>query len=207
MDFRSRVMRLGALKPFFWLFALSAPVHEAFAAGGQAASPAIEAGIRMFNGPNVASGTAGNLSGANGYFLNFRAENRKNIFRIHAAAQFEMASGTGGVSAPGATDAFSMYGAAFLPGFYAYPFQAGRLQPFAGASGLLGWYIMNSADIFTQGLSFGFEVSAGVDMQFGGAAGKTLRLRSAFASHSASIGGNTSGVSLSAFLFSLGVAY
>ncbi|NBW82898.1 hypothetical protein EBR21_14200 [bacterium] len=65
---------------------------------------------------------------------------------------------------------------------------------------------MNLSDVYTQGLSFGYEVSAGVDLSSGGA-GKIVRLRSAFTSHSASIGGNTSGVSLSAFILTLGVAY
>lgn len=174
--------------------------------GGTVASPAVELGLRMFNGPNQATGTAGNLSGAKGYLLNFRAESRKDVFRINAAAQFEMASGTAGVTAPSASDAFSMYGAAFLPGFFVYPFSAGRMQPYLGAAGLVGWYIMNLSNVYTQGLSFGYEVCAGVDLSSGGAS-KIFRLRSAFASHSASIGGNTSGVSLSAFILTLGVAY
>ncbi len=174
--------------------------------GGTVASPAVELGLRMFNGPNQVTGTAGNLSGAKGYLLNFRAESRKNVFRINAAAQFEMASGTAGVTSPTASDAFSMYGAAFLPGFFVYPFSAGRMQPYLGAAGLIGWYIMNLSNAYTQGLSFGYEVCAGVDLSSGGAS-KIFRLRSAFASHSASIGGNTSGVSLSAFIVTLGVAY
>jgi hypothetical protein len=195
-------LRISILGVFFALL----PISGWCGTSGTVASPAVEGGLRMFNGPNVATGTAGNLSGAKGYFLNFRAESRKDMFRLNAAAQFEMASGTAGVTAPSASDAFSMYGAAFLPGFFVYPFQAGRLQPFAGAAGLVGWYIMNLSNAYTQGLSFGYEVSAGVDLSSGGA-GKIFRLRSAYASHSASLGGNTSGVSLSAFLVSLGVAY
>lgn len=187
-----------------WFLTLAQPCWAG--AGGTVASPAVELGIRMFNGPNQATGTAGNLSGARGYLLNFRAESRKDIFRLNAAAQFEMASGTAGVTSPSASDAFSMYGAAFLPGFFVYPFSAGRMQPYLGAAGLVGWYIMNLSNVYTQGLSFGYEVSAGVDLSSGGAS-KIVRLRSAYASHSASVGGNTSGVSLSAFILTLGVAY
>ena len=178
-------------------------------AGGTAApaSPALEFGMRTFNGPNQTSGSQGNLSNSRGYFINFRAENRKDIFRLNAAAQFEFASGTAGVTAPTASDSYSMYGGAFLPGFFVYPFVQGRFQPFLGAAGLVGWYIMNLTNVYTQGLSFGYEVTAGVDMSGGNGAGKIYRLRSAYASHSASLGGNTSGVSLSAFILSLGVAY
>lgn len=181
---------------------------SAWAAGaGAPASPAVELGTRSFSGPNTATGTVGNLSNSRGYFANFRAENRKGIFRMNAAAQFEFASGTAGVTAPTASDAYSMYGGAFFPGFFVYPFEQGRMQPFLGAAGLVGWYIMNLSNAYTQSLSFGYEATAGVDLAVGGGAGRIYRLRSSFASHSGSLGGNTSGVSLSSFNLSIGVAY
>jgi hypothetical protein len=191
----------------FLLLPATIAIPRAGLASGQAAQPAIEAGMRIFNGPNAATGTQGNLSNSSGYFFNFRAENRKNIFRLNAAAQFEYATGTAGISSPSASDAYTMYGAAFIPGVLVYPFVAGRLRPFLGGGAVVGWYIMNLSDVFTQSLSFGYEVTAGVDIQTGGGAGRIWRLRSAYSTHSASLGGNTEGVSLTAFLFSLGLAY
>lgn len=179
---------------------------SAFGAGSPAA-PALELGYKFFNGPNESSGSQGNLQGSNAYVLTFRAENRKNLVRIHAAAQFEFASGTAPVTGPSASDAYSMYGAAFLPGFYVYPFKAGRVKPFIGGSGIAGWYMMNVSEAYTQALSFGYEIGAGVDLQFGSGASRIYRIRSAFTNHSASIGGNTEGVSLNGFMISLGIAY
>lgn len=175
-------------------------------AGGQPANPALELGYKFFNGPNVASGSQGNLQGSSAYVLNFRAENRSNVVRIHAAAQFEYASGSGPLDATNKSS-YSMYGAAFLPGFYVYPFQDGRVMPFIGASGIAGWYMMNASSVYTQSLSFGYEIGAGVDMKFGTGNARTYRVRSAFTNHSASLGSNTSGISLNGFMLSLGVAY
>jgi hypothetical protein len=175
-------------------------------AGGQAANPALELGYKFFNGPNVASGSQGNLQGSNAFVLNFRAENRKNVIRIHAAAQFEYASGKGPLDGTSASP-YTMYGASFLPGFYVYPFQEGRVMPFIGASGIAGWYMMNASSVYTQSLSFGYEIGAGVDMKFGTGGARTYRVRSAFTNHNASLGGNTSGISLNGFMLGIGVAY
>jgi hypothetical protein len=66
---------------------------------------------------------------------------------------------------------------------------------------------MNLNEAYTQSLSMGYEVSAGVDLRFRAGNALTYRIRSAYASHSATVGGNAHGVSLSAFIFSLGIAY
>ncbi|MEN9722432.1 MAG: hypothetical protein RJB38_418, partial [Pseudomonadota bacterium] len=100
------------------------PADAAGLGGSTPAQPALELGYKFFNGPNQATGSKGNLQGSNGYFLNFRAENRKNIARLHAAAQFEFASGSAPISAAGASDSYTLYGAAFLPGVHVYPFLA-----------------------------------------------------------------------------------
>jgi hypothetical protein len=177
------------------------------ALANQAANPALELGYKFFNGPNTASGSQGNLQGSSAYVLNFRAENRRNVIRIHTAAQFEYASGSAPISSSTASDSYTMYGAAFLPGFYVYPFREGRVMPFIGASGIAGWYMMNVSNAYTQSLSFGYEIGAGVDLRVGTGNAKTWRVRSAFTNHSASLGGNTSGVSLNGFMLSLGMAY
>jgi len=201
---KSRTRILPALA----LATLSMIVGEVTAhASGQPANPALELGYKFFNGPNVAAGAAGDLQGSKAYVLNFRAENRRNVVRIHAAAQFEYASGTAPISAANATDAYTMYGAAFLPGFYVYPFQDGRVTPFIGASGIAGWYMMNLSNVYSQSLSFGYEIGAGVDLRFGTGNARTWRVRSAFTNHSASLGGNAAGVSLNGFMLSVGMAY
>lgn len=184
-----------------------AQAHAGDLGGGSPAAPALELGYKFFNGPNVASSSKGNLQGSSAYVLLFRAENRRNVIRVHAAAQFEYASGSAPVTGPTASDAYTMYGASFLPGFYLYPFRDGRMQPFIGGSGIAGWYMMKLANAYTQSLSFGYEIGAGVDMRFGGGGGRILRVRSAFTNHSASLGGNTQGVTLNGFLISLGLPY
>ncbi|MBU6375745.1 MAG: hypothetical protein KGQ59_07105 [Bdellovibrionales bacterium] len=195
------------MKIVFIGFLAAAQAHAGDLGGGSPAAPALELGYKIFNGPNVVSGTAGNLQGSKAYLLLFRAENRRNLIRVHAAAQFEYASGTSPITAPTAADAYTMYGASFLPGFYLYPFRDARMQPFIGASGIAGWYTMKLSNAYTQSLSFGYEVGAGVDLRFGGGGGRLLRVRSAFTNHSASLGGNTQGVNMNAFLISLGLPY
>ena len=105
-----------------------------------------------------------------------------------------------------------MYGGSFLPGFNLFAFDEGRVLPFVGVSGVVGWNVLKLGETVsgvesnTKSLSYGFEVSAGVDLRFGSIRGNALRLRTGFWNVTSSLGG-VSGFEHHAFKISIGVVY
>ena len=105
-----------------------------------------------------------------------------------------------------------MFGGSFLPGFNLFIFNEGKVLPFVGANGVIGWNVLKlSTDVTgvesnTKSLAYGFEVSAGVDVRFGSIRGNAIRLRTGFWSVTSSLGG-ISGFEHHAFKFSVGIVY
>ena len=175
------------------------------AGGGGEYAPILETGVNFHSGD-----TGKSISGSNEYVVTFRAEKRKGMWRPTIAADLGYASGTASVGAE--SPSFTMMGAGFLGGVHLFPFTTGRFQPFVGGSGILAWNFMKLAtpptgvEPNTQGLSLGYEISAGVDLRLGNVEGNALRIHGGLWSATSSLAG-VSGFQLTGFRLSLGVAY
>lgn len=153
--------------------------QAAHARGGGQYAPVAEMGVNFHAGE-----TGKSLTGAFGYFLTFRAEDRKGFFRPTIAAELQSAVGKAsvGTSKPN----FTMYGFSFMPGCHLFGFPVARFLPFVGANAILGWNFLSlkgqpaSVEPYTQGISYGYEVSAGVDIRPGSSEGYALRIRSGY---------------------------
>jgi len=176
-----------------------------FAAGGGIYAPIMEAGINFHSGE-----TGKSITGSYEYFMTFRAESRKGIWRPTVAADLVYSRGNASIGAE--LPSFTMMGAGFLGGVHLFPFPTGQLQPFFGGSGVLAWNFLKLAtpptgiEPQTQGLSLGYEISAGVDLRFGRAEGRALRIHGGLWNVSSSVAG-VSGFQLTGFRISLGVTY
>jgi len=162
-------------------------------------------------GANWHTGAAGkNIAGTTEYAATFRAEKRGGMFRSSFALDLGYAKGTASVGTD--TPSAMVIGVGFLPGFFLFPFPNGNIQPFLGGSGVLGWHFFKmdtppaGVEANTQGLSLGYEISAGVDLRFGGDNGWGLRLHSGLWSVTSTLAGQ-SGFQLNGFRLSLGFAY
>ncbi|MCM2322869.1 MAG: hypothetical protein NDJ90_06370 [Oligoflexia bacterium] len=177
----------------------------ALAAGGGEYAPVMGLGFKFFNGD-----TGKSLTGAQAYGLHFRAEKRRGWLRTFADAEFEYSGGTASVGTESPT--FSLYGGGFLGGANIFVFTTGRFQAFFGGAGVLAWHMLkltpapSGVEPNTQGLSFGYEVRAGVDMRLGSADGNAIRLESGYSAVTSRIGGQ-SGFQLAGFKFVLGLVY
>ncbi|OFZ22230.1 MAG: hypothetical protein A2X94_01875 [Bdellovibrionales bacterium GWB1_55_8] len=191
----------------FFVSALLLVPSGAFAAGGGGGlyAPIVELGANMHTGDSGKS-----ISGAMTYVVTFRAEKRKGMFRPSIAADLGYTSGTASIGAelPG----FTMMGAGFLGGIHVFPFTTGRFQPFFGGSGVLAWNFLKlptppaGTEPNTQGLSLGYQASAGVDLRFGNLEGQAIRIHGSLWSVSSSLAG-VSGFQLAGFRLTLGVSY
>jgi hypothetical protein len=204
MGLTARSLRLSAPASALLLGALSAPA--ALASGGGPYAPVLEAGVNLHSGDTEKS-----ITGTMGYFLGFKAEERKGFFRPLVGFQLESASGTAhlGTDEPD----FSLLGASFLAGAHLFPFREGRFQPFVGGAGVLGWHYLKmespptDVDPQTDSLSFGWEASAGVDLRLGQSReGTGIRLRGSLWNVTSTLGGQ-SGFELSGWRISLGLVY
>ncbi|MGK5088785.1 hypothetical protein WDW86_14605 [Bdellovibrionota bacterium FG-2] len=162
-------------------------------------------------GTTIHSGVTGkSLTGANGYFMAFRSERRKGLFRPEMAAELQRTSGNVTVGSEAAD--VTVLGAAFLGGFHCFFFKEGRFQPFVGANAVLGWHSLrmttppSGIEPYTQGLSYGFEATAGVDMRFGGFDGTAFRLNTGMWSVSSSLAG-VSGFQLGGVRIAVGLVF
>ncbi|HAR41454.1 MAG TPA: hypothetical protein DCS07_02290 [Bdellovibrionales bacterium] len=165
----------------------------------------------MEAGVNFHAGNTGkSITGSNEYFMTFRAESRKGIWRPSIAADLGYAMGQASIGTE--TPTFTMMGAGFLGGVHLFPFSTGQFQPFFGGSGVLAWNFLKltapptGVEPQTQGLSLGYEISAGVDLRFGRAEGSALRIHGGLWNVSSSVAG-VSGFLLTGFRLSLGVTY
>lgn len=175
------------------------------AAGGGVYAPILELGANFHTGDSGKS-----ITGANTYQVTFRAEQRKGMLRPSVAADLGYTSGTASIGAD--LPAFTMMGAGFLGGVHLFPFTSGRFQPFFGGSGVLAWNFLKlpappaGIEPNTQGMSLGYQISAGVDLRFGNIEGRAVRVHGSLWSVNSKLAG-ISGFQLAGFRLSLGITY
>lgn len=178
-----------------------------FAGGGNSGeyAPIIEVGTNFYTG-----NTGTSITGALGYQATFRAERRKGNFRTTMAADFSYAMGSTTVSE--STSDFSLMGVGFLGGIHFFPFLTGRFQPFLGGSGVCSWNFLKLAapptniEPNTQGMAYGYELAAGVDLRFGSSEGNAIRLKGTIWNISSTLAG-VSGFQLTGFRLMIGIVY
>jgi hypothetical protein len=183
---------------------LAAPAL-AGSAGGEYA-PIVELGLLFHTGT-----TGTSITGTNGIGLSLSAEKRKKFIRPFGAFEFERASGLASVG--DATPSYALYRGGFQGGIHFFPISGGRFDPFIGGGGHLSWATLQltsppeGVEPYTNGLAFGYQVSAGVDMRLGGTSdGNAIRIKSGYYSVTSNLAG-ISGFQLHAFRISIGVAY
>ncbi len=205
-------MRSGILSISYWgcalfwaLLGVGLCSNRALAKGAGEVAPVAAIGVNFHTGV-----TGKSLTGALGQYVAFRAEARKGYFRPNAAC--EVQSSVGKASIGSDTPAATIYGSGFLAGFHVFLFPTGRFQPFFGGNGVFSWHFMKLAspptgvEPYTQGLSYGYEASAGVDIRMGSQDGTALRIRSGFWSVGSQLAG-VSGFQLNGFRFELGLVW
>jgi hypothetical protein len=167
--------------------------------------PALELGGQFYSGVEGKS-----LRGATAYSVYFRSEEDRGRVRGVVAARFEYSTGTASVNSSDL--AYTMYGGSFDPGYSLYFFRAGYIQPFLTGSGVIGWNFLNltspptGTEPYTQGFSYGYELSTGVDIRFRRSGGKALRIKCAYNTLYGQIAGLT-GFQLSGVKFILGLVF
>jgi hypothetical protein len=157
----------------------------------------------MFSGADDKS-----LTGSTGYVLQFSAERKGKMVRPVYSADIMYASGTAalGTDTPDCT----LFNASFLGGINLFPAPASTLNPYVGASGIVGWGLMKlptpptGIDENTQSLVYGYELRAGIDWRTNG--GKNFRLQSSLYSASGTFA-ETSGVALNGFRIGLTLGF
>lgn len=157
------------------------------------------------------TGTEGkSIKGATGYTMIFRSSDIKGFLRPHVA--FEIGTSTGTASINTDTPSYTLYRASFLPGFHIYIIPAGNFQPFVGANGTVGWsfFQMDSPPTGiegdTQGLFYGYEASAGVDIRFSKNKDSAIRISSSVLTNYAQVAGFTD-FQLNSFRLALGYLF
>lgn len=167
--------------------------------------PIVESGFEFMGGD-----TGKSLTGANSYFLGFRAEEDRGFFRTSIGFEIPFSSGTTTIGS--STPAYSIWGARFSPGFALFPFKEGHLMPFLAGSGILAWHQLQltnppaGTEPNTQALAYGYEIAAGIDVRFGSKEGRAFRLRGSLINLSTTLGG-VSGFKLQGVQFSLGYVF
>lgn len=173
--------------------------------GGGEYAPMLSAGVNFYSGD-----TGKSLTGALGYLLSLKAEKRKNFLRPFAAAEFEYSSGTASVGA--ASPSFTLMGGGFRGGVDMFVFTTGRFQVFLGGAGVLSWHMLKmpsppaGTEPNTQGISYGYEAGAGVEMRLGSAEGNAIRIETTYSSISSNLA-EISGFQLTGFKFLIGIVY
>ncbi len=167
--------------------------------------PVMELGYHFHTGKEAGP----SLTGAKGYSLVFISEDTKDNFRPHAGAEFDFSSGNMFINSEEYT--YSLYGANFVPGVSFYIFSEGYFQPFISGSGIIGWHYASLSDPpgdvekQTQGLSFGYELSAGIDIRGKQSDATAFRLKGSVVTLSSTITGKTT--DMGAFKFSVGIVF
>lgn len=168
--------------------------------------PVLEIGTVKFSGTEGKS-----LRGATGYSVAFRSEADRGRFRSQVAAQFDYSTGQASVSTSDL--AYTLYGGNFVPAYSFYFFREGFFQPFFTAGGIVGWDFIQLTDPptgtepYTQGFSYGYELSTGVDIRLRrNNDSKALRLKTSFWFVQGQVAGLT-GFQLSGFKFAVGLVF
>ncbi len=166
-------------------------------------APAVEVGACLHTGSETAS-----LNGAKSYLLSMRAEQTHGMLRRSAGLEIEYGSGTAYVTSGVST--FTLMGGNFVAGLNLYPFADGKIRPFLGGFGVLGFDQMqlgtplagNAA--YSQGLAYGYEIVGGVDLAKGSSS--AYRIRVSIWSVSGALGG-ISGFQLQGVRAGIGYSY
>ena len=164
--------------------------------------PVVELTTHLFTGT-----TGKSLKGARGYSAVFRSEDIQGVFRPHVAFEFGYHSGLASIGTN--TPAFSMYRASFLPGANFFIIPNGGFQPFIGMNANVGWDFFKMAapptgiEGNTQGFSYGYEVSAGVDIRIQQFHAEAWRVTSSVLTIFSGVAGQ-SGFQLNSFRLGLG---
>ncbi len=167
--------------------------------------PVMELGGQFYAGDEGKS-----LRGAKAYSASFRSEVDRGRLRGIVAAQFDYSAGDASVGTD--TLAYKMYGGSFVPGYSMYFFKEGYFQPFFTAAGIVGWNFLSltspatGTEPYTQGFSYGYEISSGVDIRFQRSRSRAYRLKCAYTSLSGSVAG-LSGFQLSGIKFVIGIVF
>jgi hypothetical protein len=167
--------------------------------------PVFELGAQLFAGDEGKS-----LRGAKAYATSFRSEVDRGRIRGIVGAQFDYSTGSASVGTD--TLSYSMYGGSFIPGYSLYFFRNGYFQPFFSGAGILGWNFLSlsspptGTEPYTQGFSYGYELSSGVDIRFKRSGGRALRLKCSYSNVSGQIAG-LSGFQLAGIKFIVGVVF
>ena len=187
------------------LFVFSLISLRAEAKVGGPYAPVIQLGYSFYSGEEESS-----LSGSTGYSLFLRAEGRKGLIRPDFGIRLHMSSGKGYFDSSKVS--YSMFEGDFVPGLQVFPFQEGRWLPYVGVFGVVGWTKFNipnpPAAAFeknSSGFAYGYMLSTGVDLNFGGGDANTIRIETDFISVSTSPG-TVGTVALPQFMFSIGFA-
>jgi hypothetical protein len=175
------------------------------ASAGEYAS-VLEVGTKFYSGTATPSAT-----GAYGFFLDLRAEKKKGIFRPSAAAEIEYAMGTARFGEDD-TPTFTMMTGSFVGGVNLFLFSESQLLPFIGGAGVLGWNVLKltgqqaGVEANTQGLSYGYEISAGCEIRKSAGADDAVRVRTSFWQTTSTLGG-AAGFQLSGWRVSIGLVF
>jgi hypothetical protein len=194
-----RVRAFGLLALASFCLSLSSHAEETRTA------PLIEPGYIFFAGTAEKS-----LTGAKGYSMQFRSEGERGTYRPSVAADFFFSSGSTSVSSTASS--FKLYGGSFVPGYSIFIFREGYFQPFFGLAGIIGWNYFNlstppaGVEGYTQGFSYGYEVSSGVDIRFKRSDTSAMRLKASMSTVRARIAGQTA-FGLGGFRFTVGFYY
>jgi hypothetical protein len=166
----------------------------------------VELGTKFYSGTTTPSAT-----GAYGFFLDLRAEKKKGFFRPTAAAEIEYAMGTARFSDDD-LPTFTMMSGSFVGGINLFLFSESQILPFLGASGVLGWNVLKltgqqaGVEANTQGLAYGYEISAGCDLRKSAGADDGIRVRTSFWQTSSTLAG-AAGFQLSGWRISIGLMF
>lgn len=148
------------------------------------------------------------LTGSKGYILQFSSESLGDYFRTNYAADFLFASGE--VSLNSTPLSCLMIGGFFSPGINVFPTPGSTFSPYVGASGVVGWGLMQLAQppaavgVHTQSLTYGYELRAGINWRT--SSGRHYRLQTSLFSATGKFA-STGGVLLDGLRMGFGINF
>ena len=148
------------------------------------------------------------LTGSQGYVLQFFSETLGEYFRPNYAADFLFASGEASLNSTSLS--CLMLGGFFSPGINIFPTPGSTFSPYVGASGVVGWGLMQLAEpptgvgVHTQSLTYGYELRAGINWRTG--SGRHYRLQTSLFSATGKFAA-TSGVLLDGLRMGIGINF
>lgn len=157
--------------------------------------PAIELGYSFFS----ATLKTNSVTGAAAYGVALKSEDVSGYIRPSVGANYLFSSGNATVNGSTVNTGYTMYMAFFNLGFSYFPFSEGYFQPYIGASGVAGWNYFQftnttppgGLDKNTQGMAFGYELSAGTDIRTRQSDSTAFRIGASLVQVSGTVAGKT----------------